>query len=49
MQVTFSSEEPLEQVLAVISSLYGVKVTAAEDADDAPGAGERTVKTRHLT
>jgi hypothetical protein len=48
MQVTFDSDEPIERVLAVVSSLYGVQVTVDDGAADAADDGDgRTVKTRH--
>lgn len=54
MKVTFDSNEPIERVLAVVSSLYDVDITIkpSEDAAQAQMQGEdgggRTVKTRHF-
>ena len=36
MQLTVSSEEPIEHVLAVISALYGVQVTATGEPRPKP-------------
>ncbi|MEE6272631.1 hypothetical protein V2J56_04625 [Georgenia sp. MJ206] len=54
MQVTFDSDEPLDHVLAVVGSVYGVTLSATpgHDEDQPPAGdtgGQRTVKTRHLT
>ncbi|MFK5647029.1 hypothetical protein ACI3ET_10940 [Ornithinimicrobium sp. LYQ121] len=40
MQITFSAEDPIENVLAMIQEVYGVRVKVA-DEDRTTGAGPR--------
>ncbi|GAA4432339.1 hypothetical protein GCM10023169_37990 [Georgenia halophila] len=58
MQLTISSEDPLEQVLRAVGAMYGVDLVPVEDVDASPGEhsgappgkgkdGERTVKIRY--
>jgi hypothetical protein len=39
MQLTIDSNEPLERVLDVVGSLYGVRLAVSTDAPEAPNAG----------
>lgn len=46
MQLTIDSSEPLDQVLAVVGALYGVKLEATGKADEVPG-DQGVLKPRH--
>ncbi|MBX9245199.1 hypothetical protein ICW40_10310 [Actinotalea ferrariae] len=46
MQVTIDSTEPLEQVLAVVGALYGVRLKVAGKSDQ-PDGDQGVLKPRH--